>query len=318
MLTKAYAGIPVSPEEHSLYEKSVGYMNTIHDSGVRTPEMVRVNVGAFPLSLRDIKAGRVQTVNPNQRFDSGMLVPQTNDKGTSGQTITKFDGGGATGAEDYKGSYQVFTPPPAVPQPGQIGPRILAKLPIPEEEKFAHTEFAVNSMRNIADRLRNLKLNDAQRAELSAKMTLGKWLPITRSVGALTLPPEMAEIENDMRHNQVRYESAMGGARMAGSTTLYPTFEKLVGTIADVNGPVLLESLARNLQTHALISQRQQSSRYEVPTLHFRPESKSSRKAAGQATKASTSPTGQQTTTPMNAGVSGTPLNRPALSTFQR
>src|SRR2546428_785988 len=175
--------------EHALYEKSVGYLNTIHDSGVRTPEMVRVNVGSFPLSLRDIKPGRVQTVNPNQRFDTGMLVPQTNDKGTSGQTITKFDGGDATGAEDYKGSYQVFTPPPAVPQPGQIGPRILAKLPIPEEEKFAHTEFAVNSMRNIADKIRSLNLTDAQRVELYSKMTLGKWLPGTRAVGALTLPP---------------------------------------------------------------------------------------------------------------------------------
>jgi len=47
MLTKAYAGIPVTPEEHSLYEKSVGYMNTIHDSGVRTPEMVRVMLEHF-------------------------------------------------------------------------------------------------------------------------------------------------------------------------------------------------------------------------------------------------------------------------------
>jgi len=67
------------------------------------------------------------------------------------------------------------------------------------------------------------------------KNDTSKWLPITRSVGALTLPPEWLRLENDMRHNQVRYESAMGGARMGRVYHFVPTFEKLVGTIADVN-----------------------------------------------------------------------------------
>src|SRR5438876_1585110 len=122
LFTKNETGAPLTPEEKVQYNRSVSFMNSVHPL-MRTPDMVQIPSGAFPLELD--KPGKPQTVNPNNRFQSGMTVPQTNDKGTTGQTITKFD---SDAWGDYKGGYQVFTPPNAQPVPGQIGPRILAKL----------------------------------------------------------------------------------------------------------------------------------------------------------------------------------------------
>jgi len=315
LFTKNSMGAPLTPEEKVQYNRSVSFMNSVHPL-MRTPDMVQIPSGAFPLELD--KPGTAQTANPNNRFQSGMLVPQTNDKGTTGQTITRYESDSA-GHENYKGAYQVFTPPTAVPLPGQIGPRILAKAPVSEIDKIRDQEFAVNSMRNAADAIDKLNLNDADRLKIYGQTTLGKWLPGTQAIGKLALTPEQEAVATMLRHSQIRYENAMGGVRAAGSPQMYPIFQQLVGNIHDVNAPVKLRELANQLQAASLIGQRDMSQRYEAPTLHFRPERTPGSKAPRAATKPSTSPIAPQSTPANSAGVSGKPMNsRAPLSSFQR
>src|SRR5438876_767958 len=313
LFTKNETGVPLTPEEKVQYNRSVSFMNSVHPL-MRTPDMVQIPSGAFPLELE--KPGKPQTVNPNNRFQSGMTVPQTNDKSTTGQTITKFE---SDAWGDYKGGYQVFTPPNAQPVPGQIGPRILAKLPAAENDKIRDQEFAVNSMRNMADAMEKLNLTDQDRLKIYGQMTLGKWLPGTQAMGALALPPELAAIQTHLSHSQLRYENAMGGVRAAGSPQMYPIFQQLIGNLSDVNAPTKIRALANDLQTASLIGQRNNAQRYETPTLHFRPERSPGSKAPRQATRASTSPIAPQSSPANSAGVSGKPMNsRAPLSSFQR
>jgi hypothetical protein len=318
LLMKHQAGIPLTPEENKQYERSTNLVNAMRPE-LRTPDMIQFS--RFP-GLSEVAKANTGVVKPGEPVQSGQMVPQSGE-GQAGQTITKYQPDPERipfAHTDYKGPYQVFMPPAQQPLPGQIGDRIAKVAPVGEVDKIRDQEFAVNSMRNMADSINKLGMDDRRRLTTALQQSLGK-LPIvgpfTQAVQGLALPPELAALQTHISHAQLRYENAMGGVRAAGSPQMYPIFQQLIGNLSDVNTPVKLRALANDLQTAALIGQRDMvMQRYAGVPLHFRPENASG-KVTRQTSGTGTQPAKQQ---PIkgSAGVSGESMNRPPLTQFQR
>ena len=183
----------------------------------------------------------------------------------------------------YSGKYEVYNPPPPQVPPGMMGYRP-ARPPAQEVDKLRDQEFAVNSMRTIADTIDKMGMDDRQRLAVALKTGLpdalakvpaigGLLSRASQSSGKLALAPEAAAINTHIGHAQLRYENAMAGVRGASSTTLYPVFQAIMGNLGDINTPTKLRQLANDLQQAALIGQRDMAAaRYQGIPLHFRPE----------------------------------------------
>jgi hypothetical protein len=318
---KAAQGIPLTPQEVAQYNRSKNLTNNWRPE-LRTPDMMQFT--RFP-ELSELGKLDTSMVKPGEAVQSGQMVPQSGQPGAqAGQTVTKYQPDPERvpfAHADYKGPYQVFMPPAQQPVPGQIGERITKVAPVTEIDKIRDQEFAVNSMRNMADSINKLGMDDRKRLTTALQQSLGK-LPIvgpfTQAVQGLALPPELAALQTHISHAQLRYENAMGGVRAAGSPQMYPIFQQLIGNLSDVNTPVKLRALANDLQSAALIGQRDMvTNRYQGIPLHFRPQNAPGQKAVRETSGRGTQPATQQ---PIkgSAGVTGTSMNRPPLTQFQR
>jgi hypothetical protein len=314
-------GIPLTPQETFQYNRSKNLVNNWRPE-LRTPDMMQFT--RFP-ELSELGKPNTSMVKPGEPVQSGNLVPQAGQPGAQdGQTVTKYQPDPERipyAHTDYKGPYQVFMPPAPQPVPGQIGERITKPAPVAETDKIRDQEFAVNSMRNMSDAIEKLSMDDRARLGVAMKEVLAG-IPIigrfSQAVTALALSPEMSAIQTHMGHSQVRYENAMGGVRAAGSPQMYPIFQAIMGNLSDVNAPTKLRALASDLQTAALIGQRDMVvQRYQGMPLHFRPERAPGQKAVRQTFGGGTQPATQR---PIkgSAGVTGTSMNRPPLTQFQR
>jgi hypothetical protein len=340
---KQAAGISLTPEEHTKYERDTSIVNTMQRQ-IQTPDMYQINLGGFPLSLRGAQQPLTpKVVKPGEPVQSGNLVPESKSEGLApGQTTVKIDPeqkgwqSVMPGAKGYTGPYQAFHAPPRLPQPGEIGTRI-AKPPTDAEMKeLRDMEFSINSLRNAADRVEGLKLTDRDRQIAAAQLggpkaaaaipILGKVIaPMMQATRALSIRPELAELQAHITNTRNRYDTAIGGMKGGGSVQFYAiTAADLISDLSNVNAPIHFRGLANDMQATLISKQREMSQRYDTPSVYLRPETPKGNKTPPTAfgtPKTGTAPAKQQpikgsagaTGAPMNA-----PTNRPPLSSFQR
>jgi hypothetical protein len=326
LASKLASGVPLTPQEHASYERNVSIINTMQRQ-IQTPDMVQVNLGGFPQSLRGAGTPLApKTVQPGEQVQSGNLVPQRGGPAEPGQATVKVSPDQAgwrssmPNGYQYAGPYQVFNPPPQTPVAGEVGTRIPKPPSAAELKEVRDMEFSINSLRNIADRLDGLNLSDKDRQMAALKLAapkaagsiplVGKLIgPVLQATTATSLPPELAELQAHITNSRNRYDTAIGGMRGGGSPSFYQiTADNLISDLYNVNAPVHFRGLANDMQAALVATQRTMSEgRYQAPSVYLRPESaKGNRTSAtpfGEQPKAGTAPASPQPATGA-AGVS--------------
>lgn len=104
--------------------------------------------------------------------------------------------------------------------------------------------YSVDALREVARDLRTLAPDEQSRLSLYFRTALQSTTPI--SIFQFLSPAE-ARTRTTLQHIQLRYEQAMGGARMAGSIQMYPVMQKFLGGVEGFITPEITEDLANNM-----------------------------------------------------------------------